>query len=135
MNCNSLMEALQTLSATLGYTPTTLAQLHTTLHQSGLPIALLHAPKIVAIEGERERRVEYKFVVNLLIDSKPEERLCPAVMDRLATDGESLLRSLAERNNVLSVAKMGMEIHSRPLTVAGDAAIMISANVVMLECC
>lgn len=134
MNCNSLMEALQTISASLGYTPTTLSQLHQTLHQSGLPIALLHAPKIVSIEGERERRVEYKVVVNLLIDSKPEERLCPEVMSRLAADGERLLRTLSERSDVLSVGRMGMEIHSRPLTVAGDAAIMISASVVMIEC-
>lgn len=134
MNFESIQQALHDGATLLGYHPTSSAMLHRTLSSEGFPIALIATPKVVKIEGERERTTTYYIGVNFLCANSVDEKLCAASIARLATDCERFLGSLSARGDVMGLEVEEILAVSGALTVAGEVGLSLKAKIKTLEC-
>lgn len=134
MNYESLHKALYDDALALGYHPTSAAMLHKTLSTEGFPIALIAPPKVVRMEGDKERKTTYHIKVNFLCANAVGEQLCTAEIARLASDCDSFLSSLRSHAEVCGLQTEEILAVSGALTVAGEVGLSLKATVEAIEC-
>ena len=134
MNYQAVWEAAKSLAAELGYHPSLPENLHRTLRYEGFPIAVIDHPKVRSIEGERERKVMCALSVKFLNKNELSDAERAASIATLASDAERFCARLSEQPHIFSVTIGEVAPVGEVLTLAGEVAVALSADVESFEC-
>lgn len=134
MNYSSVLNSAFEVATSLGYHPTLPEGLHTTLHREGFPIALFAPPTIISPSGNAGSpttcRLSVKFLSkNVLSDQERAETIAA-----LATHAEKFCSLLSSEPHIFSVAISEIAPIGEVLTIAGEVAVSLSAEVESVEC-
>lgn len=134
MNHQTVWEVAKSLATELGYHPTLPENLHRTLRHEGFPIAIIDHPKILSAEGERERRRVCRLLVKFLNKNEMDDAVRALSIATLAADAERFCARLSEEPHIFSVTLGEIAPVGEVLTLAGEVAVALSAEVESLEC-
>lgn len=133
MNYNSILRSAFDVAASLGYHPTEPSSLHRTLHNEGFPIAVIAPLRATSIPFESGApsacRMSVKFLTQNVLDD--EERA--AAISTLATHAEEFCARLSSEPNIFSVELREIAPIGEVLTIAGEVAVEMSADVKSFE--
>ena len=133
-NYQAVWEAAKNLAVELGYHPTLPDNLHRTLRHEGFPIAVIDHPKVLSVEGERERKMECGLSVKFLNKNELSDEARAASIAILAADAERFCARLSEQPHIFSVTIGEIAPVGEVLTLAGEVAVALSADVESFEC-
>ena len=134
MNYHSVLNSAFATLTSLGYNPTLPEALHSTLHSKGFPIAVIAPPAVVASEGEREVQTTFRLSVKFLSKNVLDDAGRAAAIATLASHAEQFCALLSSDPNIFSVAITEIAPIGEVLTVAGEVAVGLSADVKRIEC-
>lgn len=135
MNYGSVLNSAFEVASSLGYHPTLPEGLHATLHREGFPIALFAPPTIISSNdnagGSTICRLSVKFLSKNVLNDQERAELIAA----LATHAERFCSLLSSEPHIFSVAISEIASIGEVLTIAGEVAVSLSAEVESMECC
>ncbi len=134
MNYHSVLNSAFAVAASLGYHPTLPDALHSTLHSKGFPIAVIAPPVVVASEGEMEVQTTFRLSVKFLSKNVLDDAGRASTIAALASHAEEFCASLSAEPNIFSVAIAEIAPVGEVLTVAGEVAVALNADVKGMEC-
>lgn len=134
MNYQSILRTAFDVATSLGYHPTSPHLLHTTLHNEGFPIAIIAPIKVSAAGGDaggqRCCRLSVKFLSKNVLDDAQRA----SIISTLATHAEEFCSRLSTESNIFSVELREIVPIGSVLTVAGEIAVEMNADVKSFEC-
>lgn len=134
MNYHYVWEVAKSIAAELGYHPTLPENLHQTLHREGFPIAVIDHPELLSVEGERECQRLCHLSVKFLNKNELSDVARAASIATLATDAERFCSLLSEQPHIFSVSLKELSPVGKVLTIMGEVAVALNADVESFEC-
>lgn len=134
MNYQALWESARGVAEGLGYHPTLPSSLHKTLLKEGFPIAVIEPPKLLSTEGERTKRSRYRMSVKFLNKNELDDAARASSIASLAADAERFCALLSDEPHIFSLSLGEIVPLVEVLTIAGEVAVEMSADVESFEC-
>ncbi len=134
MNYHSVLSSAFAVATSLGYHPTLPQNLHRTLHTEGFPIAVIAPPTVLSDDGESEPQHSLRLLVKFLSKNVLDDADRAAAIATLATHAEQFCATLSSEPNIFSVTIGEIAPVGEVLTIAGEVAVSLSAEVRSLEC-
>jgi hypothetical protein len=134
MNTHSLFATLSEAAQSLGFRPTHLYALHDTLLRNGFPIASFRPLEIVAAQGESDQRLTYYVEVSFLGDGRIPADEYSLLEESLMESARRFVEVVGKAPGVVEVELKELHPAGRLLTPAGDCAVELKMNVVVMMC-
>lgn len=134
MNYRSILNSAFELSASLGYHPTLPESLHSTLHKEGFPIALISPPTATSEQEGATQTTACRLLVKFLSKNVLDDAERAAAIATLATHAERFCALLSSEPHIFSVSISEIAPIGEVLTIAGEVAVALSADVESVEC-
>lgn len=134
MNYQSVWEAAKQVAIGLGYHPTLPSSLHQTLLSEGFPIVIIAPPVLLSSEGETHPKSTCRLSVKFLSKNELDDGARATAIATLATHAQEFCSRLSSEPHIFSVAICSLAPTGEVLTVAGEVAVELSADVESVDC-
>lgn len=133
MNYNSILRSAFDVATSLGYHPTEPSSLHQTLHNEGFPIAVIAPPRATSVPFESGAPSTCRMSVKFLTQNVLDDAERATTIATLATHAEEFCARLSSEPNIFSVEIGEIAPVGEVLTIAGEVAVEMSADVKSFE--
>lgn len=134
MNYRSVLDSAFAIATSMGYHPTLPSSLHQTLHQEGFPIALIAPPTVTSPKSDTGAPTTCRLSVKFLSKNVLSDQERATSIATLATHAEKFCSLLSSEPHIFSVSISEIAPVGEVLTIAGEVAVELSADVESVEC-
>lgn len=134
MNYRSVLDSAFAVATSLGYHPSLPDSLHRTLCEVGFPIAMITPPMVISSGSGKGVPTTCRLGVKFLSKNVLSDQDRALSISSLATHAEQFCKLLSSEPHIFSVSILEIAPVGEVLSVAGEVAVLLSADIESMEC-